>query len=121
MICTICGSNEVELVHSSTRDSSDTNIYRCDDCGIVFSYPQLADTGYYRSGEYRYDRGDGNPELDFSRTITEAKVRVEDISSIVSRKSRVLEIGGGAGAFASAIRYIDNKISDTLICIGRPE
>lgn len=109
MNCTICGSNEVGLIHSGTRDSNDANIYRCDDCGIVFSYPQLGDDDYYISGEYRYERRDGNPELDYAKTIVEAKVRVEEIS--VGRKSRVLEIGGGAGAFASAIRYRVSNIT----------
>ncbi|MCM8805113.1 MAG: class I SAM-dependent methyltransferase [Candidatus Omnitrophica bacterium] len=109
--CYLCGGKVQATIQNGVRHGSMFKVKKCFNCGLVFLYPvpddnQLND--YYRN-KYRKDYCDPPAEERFYSDIPEAKLRLKRIKNELTKKTKLLEIGCGTGAFLKTISpYVNN-------------
>jgi SAM-dependent methyltransferase len=113
--CPFCGGTGTRMFDARDRNREITRecfaYARCRACGTVFMVDPPADLGHYYAEEYYQFGPDGEPawKTDEPR-IRAASYRVELLRAHTP-PGRLIEIGAGTGAFASAAKAADFQVS----------
>lgn len=104
--CPLCDTAGATLVQRGVRYDPDLDVVRCEGCNLVRLSPvpdadELAD--YYATA-YRDEYGDPPLPERHLADLDEARIRVDRLLASLAPETRLLEIGGGSGAFAVAVR-----------------
>lgn len=107
MGCLLCSKNKFKKISNQVRDSKSHRIVKCEDCGLlqIWPLPPLSEEREF----YAKDRQAKNIKVPTDiKTIKENffpdnERRSEMISKIISKKSRILDVGSGYGFFLQAM------------------
>ncbi len=105
--CRLCGKQS-KFLHKGVRHASELEVYYCSSCGLAFlnPFPAEDEMRKYYEEEDVYHKEDGDPDVEerFKIDLPEARIRAERVARELGRKSEILEIGSGSGAFLHCIR-----------------
>lgn len=106
--CTLCGASSLPALTAWDRNRETTSerfsYNRCTACGTLFMLDVPADLSRYYRGDYHGFGADGAPEWRSNRTLLEVEAfRVAMLRRHV-QPGTLIDVGAGAGAFASAAR-----------------
>jgi SAM-dependent methyltransferase len=106
--CPLCGAASVFALSASDRNRETTSerftYNRCSACGTIFMVDVPADLAPYYRGDYHGFRPDGEPEWTHNQTLLNVEAfRVAMLRRHV-QPGTLIDVGAGAGAFASAAR-----------------
>lgn len=103
--CPVCGSGRAFIVCDEIRPGVSCNVYRCDDCTLIFlpsAYFEEARNPRQYQGEYRYtptlDKLIGTPHNPYRKRVARISANLDP------EKTEMLEIGCGEGYFLHAVR-----------------
>ncbi len=107
IICRVCGSTDHALVSSTVSGASDSAVYRCLDCELVYLFPIMPEeeeAAFYISEfedymEGRSGPGWESPEAHFRSYQAEGERRLPLVRPYLSPDDSVLEIGSSTGYF----------------------
>lgn len=104
--CVLCGGEDAELLQHGVRHDPRIDVLRCSGCSLVYLWPRPTEEelGEYYATDYRDDYGDPPVEERHVADIDEARDRVRRLLPLLTRDSRVLEVGSGSGAFVVAVQ-----------------
>jgi len=111
--CTLCGVSHSSLVQAGVRHGPEFGVRRCDECGLVFLFPQPGeeDLKQYYSDAYRDEYAEPPVQDRYRTDLDEARVRVRRLLPLLSPETRLLEVGSGSGAFLDAVRpYVKHAV-----------
>lgn len=98
--CRLCNGNAITLIHRGTRDRSDIDVLRCNDCGLVFLSKIATDDKFYMDSQMRvkidFDKWRENTFVDDNRRFLKYKSAIEEKS--------ILDFGCGNGGFLKLIQ-----------------
>lgn len=99
MKCYLCGSERNKNIHRGVRGAADVDVYRCEQCGLVFLGRQIADINqFYESSGMR----NSEPEMSRDSILRTAEPddlrRFRKVRPLIENK-KVLDFGCGAGGF----------------------
>ena len=109
MKCYLCGSENNELIAEKLRYESPRKVYRCNDCSLVFLYPQMTpeeERIFYEKeyGEiYSHEKGTTPADL-FKKRQDDAKLYYKLSKEYLSPKYDCLEVGCASGYFLAEIK-----------------
>ena len=79
--CRLCNGNAITLIHKGTRDRSDIDVLRCNDCGLVFLSKIATDDKFYMDSQMRvkidFDKWRENKFIDDNRRFLKYKKSIE--------------------------------------------
>ncbi len=106
--CLICDSVKVTLIRKNLRHNIKRNVFKCENCGLVFLEPKRTEN-YYETEEYRNNYSPVLNQRVDSRELYEITLpfqddRVELIKSHLSANTALLDVGCASGAFLSATK-----------------
>lgn len=106
--CEVCGRSRYELVIQGIRRNPNGQIFRCLECGLVFlnSGARRDEVeGHYRTS-YSYEPNyAASPDLWYlTKPSGFLKRRLRLVEPFLSKTTRLLEIGCGAGEFLAAVK-----------------
>lgn len=98
--CRLCKGNDITLIHKGTRDRSDIDVLRCNDCGLVFLSKIATDDWFYTDSQMRekidFDKWRENTSGDDGRRFSKYR-------ELMAGKT-VLDFGCGNGGFLKLIQ-----------------
>ena len=109
MKCYLCNNEEHNLVSDKLRYDSQRNVYKCNNCGLVFIYPQMTpeeERTFYENeyGEiYSAEKGTTPAEL-FNARLGDAQSYYELIKKHIDKNQDCLELGCASGYFLATIK-----------------
>lgn len=105
-VCILCHSSETTLMQEGARHAPEVQVRRCTGCGFVFLWPRPTEgeLNEYYTHDYRADYTDPPAEEQYKLDLNEARQRVARMLPLLNSKTRLLEIGSGAGAFLDQVR-----------------
>lgn len=109
MKCYLCGKEEHELISEKLRYDAPRKAYKCNNCGLVFLYPQMTPQEerifYEREyGEiYSSEKGTTPQDL-FNARLKDAKDYFNLTRDYLDKTDDCLEIGCASGYFLATIR-----------------
>lgn len=139
--CPFCGGPGTRMFDAWDRNRETTRerfaYARCRTCGTVFMVDPPADLGRYYSEEYYQFGSDGEPAWKTDEPRMQAASYRVDLLRSRTAPGRLIEIGAGTGAFASAAqsagfqvsaiemserccRYLSEREGINAICSDRP-
>jgi SAM-dependent methyltransferase len=107
--CPLCKSSHNTVLSEKLRYESPRKVYKCDDCGIVFLYPQMTPDEerifYEREyGEIYSNEKGTTPEKLFEARLPDARVYFDWTRDGVDKTCDCLELGCASGYFLATIR-----------------
>jgi SAM-dependent methyltransferase len=110
--CLVCCELNYKLLHSTVRNSTGSQIRKCNHCDFVYLFPRPSesDLASYYQVDYRDHYQDEKVENRFNIDLPEAYARVARLESFLNRTTKVLEIGSGSGAFLAAVAPFVSEI-----------
>jgi 2-polyprenyl-3-methyl-5-hydroxy-6-metoxy-1,4-benzoquinol methylase len=105
--CSLCGSNEREIVATFDRRLKRLKTVICLGCGLLRTEPMPTDEELdaYYGAHYRFDyqlAGARPPRHHRLRAASRAQARAELLAPVLTQGARVLDFGCGAGEFLKA-------------------
>jgi len=109
MKCYLCDNEKINLISEKLRYNSDKKVYRCDQCGLVFLYPQMTSEEeriFYENeyGEIFSSEKGVTPADLFKSRQPDANLYYEMAKDYISKDSECLEIGCASGYFIDRIK-----------------
>lgn len=107
--CPLCKCGQTTLVSEKLRYDSPRKVYICNECGIVFLYPQMTpdeERIFYEKeyGEIYSNEKGTTPEKLFEARLPDARIYFDWTCDAVTRSHDCLEIGCASGYFLATIR-----------------
>ena len=102
--CILCGSGKSHIIHRGVRGNPDTNVLKCDNCGLVRldTFPSDLDE-FYKTSQMRKDENEASLSEIRSAAFTDDHRRYDFIRPIIENRS-YLDFGCGAGGVLSLAR-----------------
>ncbi len=99
--CNLCGNHHVSVLATKGRDGEALRTVICQDCGLVWSDPFPIDVREYYRKDYRFSyKGTYEPmKKHIWRAANVAINRYNKISSHLSDRRTLLDVGSGGGEF----------------------
>jgi len=116
MKCYLCNNENIELISENLRYNSKRKVYRCNQCGLLFLYPQMTpeeERIFYEKeyGEiYSTEKGVTPADL-FKSRQPDASLYHALAKDYLSKDSECLEIGCASGYFIESIKNEVKNIS----------
>jgi SAM-dependent methyltransferase len=107
--CPICKCRENILLSEKLRYESPRKVYKCNDCGIVFLYPQMTEEEerifYEREyGEIYSNEKGTTPEKLFEARLPDARTYFDWTRNAIDKTDDCLELGCASGYFLATIK-----------------
>ena len=107
--CYLCGKNNLKVIRTKLRYDISRNVFKCQDCGIVYLEPKEIDSKDYYQQNYRkfYSPVIGktlNSREIFDIYFPYQQIRINEISHILNSRMKVLDVGSSAGYFLYALK-----------------
>ncbi len=118
MRCYLCNSDANHVVSEKLRYESPRKVYSCDNCGLVYLYPQMTpeeERVFYEKeyGEiYSSEKGTTPAQL-FTARQADARQYLDWVTPYIGREDDCLEIGCASGYFLDALRPLVRSVSGT--------
>ena len=113
-VCPLCNSGNIVMIHNKVRISKDTydynrQIYKCDDCHIVFQYP--LNFGDFYKEEYRNNWNySTNIREYYNNSLGVALDRLNLINRFLYLENKsLLDVGCSAGSFLDLVKKSATK------------
>lgn len=109
MKCYLCNNEEHTLISEKLRYESKSNVFKCNNCGLVFLYPAMTpeeERSFYEMeyGEiYSAEKGTTPAQL-FNARLGDAQAYYELVKDYINKDHDCLELGCASGYFLAAIK-----------------
>ncbi len=110
--CNLCKSNQTICTLEGIYDSINTNLYKCQSCGVEFIHPQMTIEeekeyykDYYKKQEIRYAVKRNLEEIKENSYLYHLQ-NIDIYTNVISENSKILEIGGGTGGLIKLLKEI---------------
>ncbi len=116
MNCYLCGKEHHELLTDKIRYEEPRKAYKCNNCGLVFLYPQMTpeEERIFYEKEYGviYSQEKGTTPKDlFEARLPDAKAYFDLAKDYLGRSNDCLEIGCASGYFLDTIRNLVQSVT----------
>ena len=99
--CYLCNSDKSQIIHRGVRGNPNTNVLKCDNCGLVRLDTFISDTDeYYRDSQMRKDESETNIKEIRSTAQVDDERRYNFICRMIENRT-YLDFGCGAGGVLS--------------------
>ena len=113
--CPFCGGPGTRMLDAWDRNRESTQerftYARCRSCGTVYIVDPPADLGRYYAEDYYQFAPDGEPAWKTDEARLRAAAHRVDLMRSHTAPGRLIEIGAGTGAFASAAQSAGYEVS----------
>jgi len=108
--CKLCKKGDITVIHKGTRDRKDIDVWKCNQCGLVFLSRVVVDDTFYINSKMRkeidFDKWRENTFVDDNRRFLKFRNYIEN--------KRILDFGCGNGGFLKLVQ----KQNQTKRAIG---
>ena len=111
MKCYLCGCEKNNMIHIGVRDDTNTDVYKCEECGLVFLGRQIDDIDkFYEMSGMRASDSESGRDSALKAAEPDDIRRFRRVRPLIENK-KVLDFGCGAGGFIrharTAARLVD--------------
>jgi len=107
--CPLCKSSQNTLLSEKLRYESPRKVYKCNECGVVYLYPQMTreeERIFYEKeyGEIYSNEKGTTPESLFQARLPDARIYFDWICKAIMKNNDCLELGCASGYFLATIQ-----------------
>ena len=111
--CPLCEKDNVELITSKVRFDYDAQVYRCNDCSLIFldqksfKYPKdFYEREYHQTYITHVEPDALDPDAYYKKMLKATKIWADKFSEMLTGTETVLDVGCSTGHF---LELIQNK------------